>query len=208
MSVGGAQRRTQAERRAATQAALLDATLECLVEYGYANTTTARIVDRAGVSRGAQGHYFKTKQELVIAALRHLTAKQTAEFGERLATNGKQIPSRIEEMLDQLWDLHRSSTFAASMELWIAARTDPELREGLGDVEREVAREIAKGVSEVLGARADRRAIDFLATALATMRGLALLQFVSDPEYVEQRWRATRRQLLELLPDALRPAQT
>ena len=38
-------RRTQAERRAATRGALLDATIDCLVEFGYANTTTNRIVE-------------------------------------------------------------------------------------------------------------------------------------------------------------------
>ena len=53
-------RRTQAERREETRTALLDATIECLVEFGYAKTTTGRIADLAGVSRGAQIPYFRT----------------------------------------------------------------------------------------------------------------------------------------------------
>src|SRR5204862_5492808 len=63
------QRRTQAERSAATQALLLDATIDSLVEVGYANTTTTGIAERAGVSRGAQMHHFPSKGELVAAAV-------------------------------------------------------------------------------------------------------------------------------------------
>jgi AcrR family transcriptional regulator len=57
-------RRTQEERRAATRGALLDATIDCLVEYGYHGVTTSRVAERAGVSRGAQVHYFPTKTDL------------------------------------------------------------------------------------------------------------------------------------------------
>ena len=39
-------RRSQAERSAATREALLDATIDCLIEEGYASTTTARVAER------------------------------------------------------------------------------------------------------------------------------------------------------------------
>src|SRR5215470_16496508 len=64
-----ARRRTQAERSAATQARLLDAALQCLVELGYAGTTTTVVAERAGVSRGAQLHHFPTRAALVAAAV-------------------------------------------------------------------------------------------------------------------------------------------
>jgi len=53
-------RRGQEERRASTRARLLDATVECLVDHGYAATTTTVIAERAGVSRGAQLHHYPT----------------------------------------------------------------------------------------------------------------------------------------------------
>jgi len=49
----GTRRRTQEERRAATRAALLDATIECVVEDGYAGTTTTRVVERERKSTAA-----------------------------------------------------------------------------------------------------------------------------------------------------------
>src|SRR5436190_18849808 len=79
-AAGRPPRRTQAERRATTRTALLDATIDCLVEEGYAGTTTTRIVERAGVSRGAQVHHFPTKAELVAEAVRHLAGKRIEEF--------------------------------------------------------------------------------------------------------------------------------
>src|SRR5258706_14432846 len=65
-------RRTQAERRAGTRALLLEATVECLAERGYAGTTTTEVARRAGLSRGAQLHHFGTKTDLVTAAVEHL----------------------------------------------------------------------------------------------------------------------------------------
>lgn len=69
-------RRTQEERSATTRALLLDATIDCLIEFGYANTTTARVAERAGVSRGAQVHHFTTKTALLAEAIRHLAVKR------------------------------------------------------------------------------------------------------------------------------------
>ena len=73
-------RRSQAERSAATREALLDATIACLVEDGYANTTTSRVAERAGVSRGAHLHHFQTRQALLAAAMERLAERRGAEL--------------------------------------------------------------------------------------------------------------------------------
>src|SRR5882724_13080442 len=72
----GAVRRTQAERSAAMRMRLLDATIECLVTYGYAGTTTHRVAELAGVTRGAQIHHFRAKEDLVVAAIEHLAQQR------------------------------------------------------------------------------------------------------------------------------------
>ncbi len=73
-------RRSQAERSSATREALLDATIAWLVEDGYANTTTSRVAERAGVSRGAHLHHFQTRQALVAAAIEHLARRRSEEL--------------------------------------------------------------------------------------------------------------------------------
>src|SRR3954470_8436930 len=73
-------RRTQAERRAVTQASLLDATIEALARDGYAGMSTNDIVRRAGVSRGALVHHYPTKATLAVAALDRWLGDRLVDF--------------------------------------------------------------------------------------------------------------------------------
>ena len=67
------------------RARLLEATVECLVERGFAGTSTTLVSERAGVSRGAQLHHFPTKNDLVVAAVEHLTEVRGAELAAAAA---------------------------------------------------------------------------------------------------------------------------
>ena len=120
-------RRTQEERSAATRGRLLDATLECLAELGYARTTTTEIAERGGVSRGAQLHHFPTKAELVTEAVGHLFDRRDQEFREAFA----RLPAdadRPRAAVDLLWSMVAGPTFHAWLELVVAARTDAQLK--------------------------------------------------------------------------------
>ncbi|HEX4358602.1 MAG TPA: TetR/AcrR family transcriptional regulator [Pseudonocardia sp.] len=189
-------RRTQAQRRATTRAALLEACVDCLLEQGYARLTTAAVVSRAGVSRGAQAHHFSTKAELVLAALRHVADQLAAEMIE----DQPRPPERPEQaqlaLLDQLWALHTGRLFPALMELWLAARTDAELRAGLSDFERELTRRVVKFCHERMPALARRPDFrSFLATVLAAIRGLAVLDFLDRGDEIARMWPGMRAQL-------------
>lgn len=121
------ERRTQEDRTAATQQALLKATIDCLVEYGYAGTTTRLVADRAGVSRGAQTHHYPTKRDLVGAAIDQLFADQASEFTEAF----KQVPQSertFGRAIDALWEIVSGPAYAATLEVIVAGRTDDELR--------------------------------------------------------------------------------
>ena len=97
------QRRTQEERSSATREALLDATIDCLVEYGYAGTTTGRIAERAGLSRGAPMHHYQRKAPLVAAALLHLAAKRRRELIDRAREELPAKGAAVETAVDILW---------------------------------------------------------------------------------------------------------
>jgi AcrR family transcriptional regulator len=191
-------RLTQAERRAETRTALLDATVECLVAYGYAKTTTVRIADLAGVSRGAQIPYFRTRTQLVSAAVSHLAEERIKAVHRRFAARS----ISLEEGLDALWEEHQGDVFDAALELWVASRTDPELRKKLLRVERDVLAAIAREAEAALGPIAHRP--DFtedLIFALATIRGLALLRISNggSGQALAERWQQTRDRLVRVM---------
>jgi len=76
---------TQQDRRSrSTQAKVIRATITCLDRLGYAETTFARIQERAGVSRGAITHHFPTRQALVAATAMELLSRALDPVERRL----------------------------------------------------------------------------------------------------------------------------
>lgn len=129
-------RRTQAERRNATRLALLDATVDALIEHGWAGATTPEVCRRAGVSQGAVFKHFPTKADLLAAAAAHLYDDLLAAWLERFRPLAAEVDdaSRVRAAVALLWQLFDSPSFGAAIELAAAARTDPELRERLEPV--------------------------------------------------------------------------
>jgi len=196
-------RRTQEERRSSTRAALLDATIDCLVEYGYAATTTTRIVERAGVSRGAQVHHFPTKAELVAEAVRRLAERRLTEIRDQVAAL-PQGRKRTGATLDLIWNQHSGPLFAATMELWVAGRTDPQLRASLIPVEREVIELVREVTAEQLPDSTPKAALDSLVTTVITLiLGLGVqTELLQSERAAEASWRAVRSQLIVMVEAA------
>lgn len=65
----GARPRTQAERRARTRAALLEAGARGFSRYGYGNLVLEKVAGDAGYTRGALYHLFTGKEELAVAVV-------------------------------------------------------------------------------------------------------------------------------------------
>jgi AcrR family transcriptional regulator len=128
---GGERRRTQAQRRADTIAALVDATIATISEVGYHGTTATEICARAGVSQGALFHHFPTLVDLVVTALGRMTEQRIARYVEFaddvMASVGE--PADLLRMAGQLAGDPVATVWA---EVTIAARTDLELRQRVG----------------------------------------------------------------------------
>ncbi|HWC83092.1 MAG TPA: TetR/AcrR family transcriptional regulator [Pseudonocardiaceae bacterium] len=140
--------RTQAERSERTRELLFEATIECLLELGYAGTSVNEICKRAGLSRGAQQHHFATKAELMAHALEYLVGKLTAGVIDSVRGLPDE-PDRIDRGIDLLWESFSGTLSTAAMELWVAARTDPELRETLLPVDRALGRATLETYREI-----------------------------------------------------------
>ena len=169
----------QQERSRVTQQRLLEATVECLVDVGFGRTSTTLVSERAGVSRGAQLHHFPTKNDLVVAAVAHVTDQRTAE----LAAAAAAVPAehRTRDVLRMLGDHVASPVFTAALELWTAARTDPALLAAVQPLERRVGRETHKMTVELLRVDESRPGVRELVQAtLDLVRGLGLAATVTD----------------------------
>ena len=162
------------------RARLLEATVDCLVEQGFAHTSTTLVSERAGVSRGAQLHHFPTKNALVVAAVGHLTEVRGAE----LAAAAARLPTgkrRTRAVLQMLADHFTGPVFTAALELWVAARTDAALLAAVAPLEQKVGRDTHRLTVELLGADESRPGVrEFVQATLDLVRGLGLANTISD----------------------------
>ncbi len=166
--------RTQAERSAAMRSRLVDAAIESLVEHGYAHTTAVEICRRAGVTRGALQHHFPSTSALFVEVL------------EAIYREGDDAPddepvASLEALVRRGFARTSRPRFKAVIEIWLAARNDPDFAAELGPaIERmsawfDPAR--SPRLAELLGDEPERVALYRL--AMEAMIGLALGRAVS-----------------------------
>jgi AcrR family transcriptional regulator len=137
-------RRTQADRTAATRTALIAAARPLFAEHGYAAVSTPDLAAAAGVTRGALYHQFKDKQGLFLAVVNAVEDDLTTRLGETLAASGAGDPAAA---------LH------AAVDAWLDACQEPEVRRVLlvdapsvlgWDVFRDIALAHGLGLTEAL----------------------------------------------------------
>ncbi|HNL50927.1 MAG TPA: TetR/AcrR family transcriptional regulator [Actinomycetota bacterium] len=173
-----ATRVSQEERSRAMRLRLLDAAVDCLIERGYAGTSTTLVSERAGVSRGAQLHHFPSKAALLVAAVEHVAQTRAEELTAAAAATP---PDDRRRVLRMLADHVTSPVFDAALELWVAARTDAELRAAVAPLERRIGRQTH--VLAVTALRADETVPgtrELIEATLDLIRGLGLARALSD----------------------------
>ncbi|HEY6876661.1 MAG TPA: TetR/AcrR family transcriptional regulator [Polyangiales bacterium] len=108
----------------------MSATIEALLELGYARTTVKEICQRAKLSHGALFRFFPTLPDLVLAGAEEIGKRRIADFEARFAkAKTHRDPNRA--ALSLLREACRSPTNMVFYELLVAARTDDELRRRL-----------------------------------------------------------------------------
>ena len=120
----------QAQKSAMTRDRILDAAINCFVELGYTNVTTAKVASAAGVSRGAMLHHFPSKTELIQAAVEYLHDKLLQDYTQRVSGIAASLKGRDRRRagIDAYWEHLTGDLFVVYHELCVASRTDPELK--------------------------------------------------------------------------------
>lgn len=181
-------RRTQAERTAGTRHALLNATLDALVEVGFKGTTTIEVARRAGVSVGALQGHFPTKIGLLTAAIDFALNRRIEEF-EVLMAGLDPAADKLDEAFDLLWSMFSGPTFTATHELWVAARTDVDLAPAVVETDRQFAEACERVYDQLLGPAGPPGAATShsrigLQMAFVLMNGLAMSRSIDGYEPV------------------------
>lgn len=188
---------TQTQRSANTQTRLLDATIEELVDRGYARTSTVKICHRAGVSRGAQLHHYPTKISLMAAAVEHLFTRGHNEFRVLLERQSKS-KDRVHKALRALWKIYWGPTLRAWMELVIASRTDAELRESVKAVNDRFVVQAEQTYLKIFPKTDPSKVRPKARLLMATLDGLAMNRVLEDNDVLAE-------EVLALLGQGMRP---
>jgi AcrR family transcriptional regulator len=180
-------RLTQEEKSADTKLRLLNAAIDCLVERGYANTTTSEIAERAGLSRGAQLYHFPKKEELLANAVRHLFELLVGEIKEKVIRLTNENDRRA-MAIDLIWEIAHGRYMTAWTEIIVASRTDPYLEESIISENDRAIEFIIRSYQELfprpVGASAEYDLAPLIVMLMLT--GMALQAKILHPELIEQ----------------------
>ena len=105
-------KRTQADRSAATRAALVAAARPLFAEHGYAAVSTDQIARAAGVTRGALYHQFAGKEDLFAAVFEQVESELVDGLGAGITAADPTDPVAM---------------LRADIEGWLAACAEPEV---------------------------------------------------------------------------------
>ncbi len=107
---------------------MIQATLDCLDLYGYHGTSLAKILEKAGASKGAWSYHFKDK--------RHLVAEAAKWMYEMLVRKGRETVRQmihsesLGDVFEYIWKTFYQGKYKNIwLEITIASRTDEALRE-------------------------------------------------------------------------------
>src|SRR5665213_1018221 len=162
-----------------TRFAIVEETVRCINEEGFAAASANHIADRAGVTWGVIQYHFGDRNGLLSAVIAHGFQRF------RRAIQSVSVPDgtsreRVEAVVEAAWAAFSSSESRASLEILISARSGQD-QARVGELE-EMARDM-RGLSSVLtGSDLEVKPQDAVVGELlwATLRGLIMAQMLTS----------------------------
>lgn len=176
-----------------TRALVIDETIHCILEEGFAAASAKHITERAGVTWGVVQYHFGDRDGLLMAVVDKGFSELTEALRE-LPTAVENVCNRTEFIVNAAWEGFSSPASMAAMEILIATRAmrDTGATEHLAELGTTMGK-LGKHIGEGLDAR-HAAAIGNL--IWATLRGLVVAALVV-PEPLDTR--RERRALIEMI---------
>jgi AcrR family transcriptional regulator len=177
-----------------TQETILRATLALLEQRGYPNVTTDLIASEAQVSKATLYRYWRTKQQLVVDAMRlHMNALEVPDLGS--------FPDEVRWVLELRLDLYRQPKILRLVGGLVgAATTDPQLKAIFSEWVEQLSRAIRQIVQRGI-ARGDVRPEVDLYAVETLIAGVIARTVVLQQSFSS----ATISEIVELIDVAVRP---
>jgi AcrR family transcriptional regulator len=190
----------QSVKSAQTRAKLIEATIRCIVKFGYARTTTPQVAAEAGLSRGAMLHHFENGAAVIKAAIVELHEKRLRAFRRAADTENHDTATLVRTYWKQL----QKPAFIAFHELALAARSNADLAQILQPLQVEFRERFnQQAVSLFPEWGADRRSFDLaMALSQTMLEGMAIQIFTGamDESMVEPMLKLLEGQIRAMNP--------
>jgi TetR/AcrR family transcriptional regulator, regulator of cefoperazone and chloramphenicol sensitivity len=185
-------RRTNAPRKRGddTRAKIIDETVRCIVEEGFAAATAKHVAERAGVTWGVIQYHFGDRNGLLMAVVDEGVAKLLESLS---SADVSELPlrERIEVVVDTAWSCYSSPTSMAAFEILRANRGGP------GGASRQHLLEMNSAIAELGRLITDDPSNDGVAEVIwATLRGVVLAQMIVGTTVD---WQRERRALIDMV---------
>ncbi len=173
---GGSERARNGAKRAAprfsrlTPAArrqeILEAARRCLARDGVGGFTVAEIASEAGISNGLIGHYFPTKDALLVATYQAEADRLLASTRAALDGREEDADWRLKALIGSAFcpEIFNEETVATWLALWGQVRTNAALREA----HKAIYVTYRRGFARAIGRSADARRLALDTAALAS----------------------------------------
>ena len=129
MAAGAQTRRSQADRRAATRCALIDAAIRCVNDNGAATASTSDVAREAGVTRGALQHHFPSARELWLAVVVEAWESALNAYAHAPSVEVPLRP-RLHGWVTASLALYDTAVGRAAIEILVAHRAEEDLIAG------------------------------------------------------------------------------
>lgn len=190
---GEPRRPTRAEQRVATRTAILDATGQVLVDDGYAELTTRRVAELAGVAQSTLMHHFPSREALLVETVSHLALRLADEVIDELDLVALREPDQRGSVLDEAWAQFTSPAAIAAAQLWAAAWAEPELAAALHQLEQRLGGLIFGTAATLFpDVSDDPRFMPAIDALVSLIRGLVMAIPVSGAKEIDARWSAIK----------------
>ena len=161
-----------------TRERVLDETVRCVIEEGFAAASAKHIAERAGVTWGVVQYHFGDRDGLLMAVVdRGLAELPGVLRALPAASESVARHEQVRRVVDAAWKVFSSDNSRASLEILIATRAmrDKRATRHLGQLQQaitDLSRDLAQGLDSP-------QATAIADLIWATMRGLVVSQLVA-----------------------------